>query len=284
MAAFGLMLPGGGLAAQQTTPSVNYNLVFLDAGHGGSDPGAHLSDKEVEKDVNLTLASKLKGMLSAKGLSVLSSRDGDQTVTSEQRADMANHARPLACLLVHTTSSGAGPYVTVSGLAPETGALPALPWETAQASYVTESLGLESVIVDALTNVAKLKPVVLRASVPPIDSLTCPAVLLELAPISGGTAASDADYQQRVADALTQALVAWHTQALDAVAKAKAAALAAKTPQAGSDGGKGAIPNSGTGAPKPRVVKPAPRVAAPPGGAARMALPAEPAGLLEAGG
>ena len=265
------------MSAQQPIPSVNNNLVFVDAGHGGNDTGAHLSDKVQEKDVNLALATKLKGMLGAKGISVLLSRDGDTTVTSDQRADIANHARPLACVLLHSTMSGAGPYVTVSGLAPEAGPLTVLPWETAQASYVTESLGLESVVVDALTNVAKLRPVVVRASVPPIDSLTCAAVLLELAPLSGGTSAADPDYQQRIADALTQALVAWRAQALDAVAKAKAAAQAVKN---GTDPGAGdgsATDKTGTApkAPKPRVVKPAVRVpeTTPPGAASNLPRP-----------
>jgi N-acetylmuramoyl-L-alanine amidase len=51
------------------------------------------------------------------------------------------------------------------------------------------------------------------ASVRPVDSLTCPALIVELAPEGDDPASiQDADYQQRVAESLAAALVFWPQQ------------------------------------------------------------------------
>ncbi len=197
-------------AAQVAAAPVNVNLVLLDPAHGGPDPGAHLNGSAAEKDVTLALAARLRASLVTKGFSVIATRDGDTGMTSVQRAEMANHAHPVACLLLHATSSGSGVYLGASSLAPELEARAALPWETAQAWYIPQSLSLLDGMVRSVTAIS-VKPVVLRASVPPIDSLTCATVLVEMAP-AGGKAVTDEGYQQKVVDGLVDALVAWRTQ------------------------------------------------------------------------
>jgi N-acetylmuramoyl-L-alanine amidase len=57
-----------------------------------------------------------------------------------------------------------------------------------------------------------------RTSLPAIDSMTCPAVAIEIAPERApghGASASlgDQDYQARVAGALAAALLQWRTEA-----------------------------------------------------------------------
>ncbi len=198
------------LAAHAQQTPVNLNLVFLDPAHGGPDPGAHLTPTLAEKDVTLAFAARLRATLAAKGFSVLATRDGDTGMTSVQRAEMANHAHPLACLLLHATSSGSGVYLAASSLTPDVEDRPVLPWDTAQAAYLPKTLGLLDAMVRSVTAVSA-KPVVLRTSVPPIDSLTCAAALIELAPLSGKPVTDEA-YQQKVVDGLVDALVAWRTQ------------------------------------------------------------------------
>ena len=94
-------------------------------------------------------------------------------MTSDQRADIANHARPIACLLIHATSSGSGAYLATSSLQGDPEPRSVLPWDTAQASYVSQSLSLLEGLTSALAS-ASFKPMTLQSSVPPIDSLTCP--------------------------------------------------------------------------------------------------------------
>lgn len=64
--------------------------IFIDAGHGGSDPGASGNGLQ-EKDVVLSIAQKLTGLFNAKGIQVSHSRYSDVTVGLSERAEMANN-------------------------------------------------------------------------------------------------------------------------------------------------------------------------------------------------
>ena len=230
--ALSLALLAAPLAAQQPThesPTLlppNRTLILLDPAHGGPDNGAHLKDNVHEKDVTLALAGRLKATLIAHGFQVVTTRDGDTGPTSDQRAEQANHARPFACILLHASNSGFGPYLSASSLAPTSEDRAALPWDTAQSAFVSDSLALLDLATRTFTS-AKLPAITLRASVPPIDSLTCPALLLELAPLAKSPI-TDGDYQQSIANALTASLTAWRHQADTAIARTAPPTDAAK--------------------------------------------------------
>ena len=51
-------------------------IIYLDAGHGGRDPGAKYNDI-AEKDLTLEIVKKLKKELEGLGATVLLTRDGD---------------------------------------------------------------------------------------------------------------------------------------------------------------------------------------------------------------
>jgi N-acetylmuramoyl-L-alanine amidase len=200
----------------------NRTLIVLDPAHGAGDAGSRINDQlvEVEKDVTLALAFRLRSLLTARGFTVIMTRDSDAAASTpgtplslDDRAGIANHARPVACLLLHATASGTGVHLYTSELDSTAGeSLPA-PWLTAQAAWVGQSQKLATQIATAVTR-ARLPLVASRASIRPVDSLTCPALVVELAP-SGSDASSidDAGYQQRVAEALAAALVFWQNQA-----------------------------------------------------------------------
>lgn len=57
--------------------------IVVDAGHGGRDPGKVSESKILEKDINLTIAQKLKEALEAKGIHVVMTRDSDQVLSDE---------------------------------------------------------------------------------------------------------------------------------------------------------------------------------------------------------
>jgi N-acetylmuramoyl-L-alanine amidase len=63
--------------------------IFLDPGHGGTDPGAVYNGVK-EKDLNLTVAMNIKELLVAAGLEVKMSRESDSGVGLTERCDMAN--------------------------------------------------------------------------------------------------------------------------------------------------------------------------------------------------
>lgn len=195
-------------APPRPVPAFYRNLVVLDPGHGGPDSGAHLPDNALEKDVTLTFAQRLRPALTAQGFTVASTRESDPAagLTTDQRAGTANHVRPLACILIHATATGSGVHIASSSLTPpdDTPVTRTLPWETAQASAVIMSLRLANEIGISLI-ASKMPVTLLRASVPPIDNLICPAVVIELAPLTSA-AVTDAGYQQQIVGAIATAL------------------------------------------------------------------------------
>ena len=198
-------------------------VVVLDPAHGGTETGAKLGDQVLEKDVTLAMATKLRAALSAAGFTVVATRDGDvpNGLSTDQRAEIANRQRALACVVLHATGAGSGVHLYASPLEPAVPvtvdpdvrpAFQPLPWNEAQADSVRQSLRLEDYLTASLKG-AKVPVVRGRAAVRPLDSLTCPAIAVELAPLGAGgedqTAASDATYQQRWADAVVSAMKRW---------------------------------------------------------------------------
>jgi N-acetylmuramoyl-L-alanine amidase len=203
---------GATMLSAQAQPQERF-VVVLDAAHGGDDAGARLGS-QLEKTYTLAFSVRLRSLLTARGIAVVTTRESDATVDPDQRAAIADHANAQACLSLHASDSGSGVHIFVSSLAPaEPG--PILPWKTAQAASITRSLSLAGIINSALTHASV--PVTLgRIALPAIDSMTCPAVAVEIAPgpssdQSGTASLDDADYQARVADALAAALVEWRS-------------------------------------------------------------------------
>jgi len=203
--------PGNRLAVQPAF------VVIIDAAHGGANIGARIAPNLIEKDITLAFASRLRAALAAHGIAVVNVRDSDADLPFNQRAGIANHALAAACLVLHATATGSGVHLFTSSLAPaSTPASPAAPlepWQTAQAAWVTRSLRLSSEINSALGK-AGIPTTLGVASVQPLDNLACPAVAIEVAPLtaSAGNKAlpiSDTAYQQRILDALTSALIEW---------------------------------------------------------------------------
>ena len=203
-------------AQQQPLPRTT---ILLDPAHGGPDTGAHLPNNLLEKDINLAFVTRLRALLAGSGFTIISTRDADPAAafTTDQRAEIGNHAHPSACLILHATSSGSGVHVITSTLTPasvsEDPRAP-IPWNTAQAASVSQSLSLANEIGLSLER-AKLPVILSRASVRPLDNLTCPAVAIEIAPLVSAdynrTLVTDAAYQQNIAKAIADALTSWRT-------------------------------------------------------------------------
>ncbi len=68
------------------------HTVVVDAGHGGKDPGATGRGGLREKDVTLAVARELRHRLEARGFRVILTRDGDQTLSLEERTARAEGA------------------------------------------------------------------------------------------------------------------------------------------------------------------------------------------------
>ena len=87
------------------TASAEEFTVVIDAGHGGKDTGA-IENNVKEKDVNLAVAQKLAKLLKKKDkdLKVILTRDKDEYLTLQQRADIANKSKADLFISIHTNS------------------------------------------------------------------------------------------------------------------------------------------------------------------------------------
>lgn len=62
-----------------TTPTYSKPIIVIDAGHGGYDGGAVALDGTVEKDINLSVAKKLREFLVLAGFDVKMTRETDES-------------------------------------------------------------------------------------------------------------------------------------------------------------------------------------------------------------
>ncbi len=77
----------------------NY-IVCLDAGHGGSDPGACYG-KLIEKDIVLITTLSCRNVLTEHGVQVLLTRSTDTYVGLSRRAQIANKAKAIYFVSIH---------------------------------------------------------------------------------------------------------------------------------------------------------------------------------------
>ncbi len=81
-------------------------IIMLDAGHGGSDPGA-LGNGLVEKNVTLDVVSRLKQKLELAGATVLLTRSGDTFPSLQARAKQSTKSSADIFVSVHANKAAA---------------------------------------------------------------------------------------------------------------------------------------------------------------------------------
>ena len=99
-----------GLWIGEVPTAVNYgnykNVVFLDPGHGGRDPGAVYNGLR-EKDLNMSIYRKLRSELEKLGYTVLTSRDKDVYVDYvTERSEMVNKTDADVFISIHFNATG----------------------------------------------------------------------------------------------------------------------------------------------------------------------------------
>lgn len=93
-------------------PSKNYpankwsiRKIVIDAGHGGSDPGAIGVNGIKEKDITLDIAKRLKGQIQEQGIAVSLTRNDDRFVSLWQRVNIVNKLAPDFFISIHANAS-----------------------------------------------------------------------------------------------------------------------------------------------------------------------------------
>jgi len=185
------------------TPAIRHYFVVIDPSHGGDERGASLTDQLAEKDVNLAFARRLRQELDLRGMATLLLRDGDTSLTLDQRASLTNSARPAIYLCLHAASQGTGirVYSAVVPAGTENRG-PFLNWDAAQGAFqlLSRTAGnglvrnLQSKQIPARSLIAPLRP---------LNNVTTVALAIEIAPPSDDVSQLNSPaYQQSIAGAL----------------------------------------------------------------------------------
>lgn len=183
-------------------------VVLLDAGHGGSDPGAQRGDIQ-EKELTLAIVEKLKHVLESENIHVKLTRADDTFVSLEDRVKLTNELKPDVFLSVHINSLEANTQAT--GI--ETYYQSDISRDLAQLihTYLVKELGAPD------RNVRRARFYV-------INHTPYPSVLAEVGFISNKEERdklASSDYQLEVARALADGLVSYLSERSQSNAYAK---------------------------------------------------------------
>jgi N-acetylmuramoyl-L-alanine amidase len=93
-------VPAPDTSNENPTPTLRLGTICIDPGHGGRDSGTVAADGTEEKALTLDIARRIRDGLVAKGATVEMTREEDQSVSVEQRAE-------------HCNGDGAGLFVSI---------------------------------------------------------------------------------------------------------------------------------------------------------------------------
>ncbi len=217
----------------QHNTKAGINLIVVDAGHGGKDPGAVGRNKTLEKDITLQMAKKLATELRKQlGCKVLLTRSDDRYLTLQSRTAYANKVGADLFLSLHANASvnrsaygletyylnlskndqAAGVAARENGTSlAEVGNLEAILFDLMANAKINESSRLAAEIQQSLVKYltpkfSRIKDLGVRQG--PFHVLlgaTMPSVLVETAFISNSREEKrlqTADYQNKVAKAI----------------------------------------------------------------------------------
>jgi N-acetylmuramoyl-L-alanine amidase len=182
---------------------------MIDPAHGGSESGAVLSPAILEKDVTLAMARRLRADLNARGIVAELVRDGDVTLSTDDRAAKANSERPALYICLHATSEASGMriYSAMLGEAQESNGL-FVDWNTAQSSSLASSRSAQQQMVAAIQK-SGIRVRALQAPLRPLTNVATAALGIELRPTTADVSQlMSVDYQQNTAAALANGIAA----------------------------------------------------------------------------
>ncbi|MBM3245994.1 MAG: hypothetical protein FJZ13_01550 [Candidatus Omnitrophica bacterium] len=86
-------------------PLSKIRKVVIDAGHGGTDPGAIGMTGVREKDITLDISKRLSSSARSAGLEVVMTRSADRFIPLSSRVDIANRSRADLFLSIHANAN-----------------------------------------------------------------------------------------------------------------------------------------------------------------------------------
>jgi N-acetylmuramoyl-L-alanine amidase len=160
----------------------------LDPAHGGTDLGARGTGGIHESDIVLDFAAQVRTALESQGFQVVQTRQGNANPSFDDRSAMANAQRGAIFVTLHIASTGtpgtARVYV-MNDMAPGADATGLIPWDRAQAPFVSLSRKLGDQVQGLLAQRFKGSPPTAQiASVRQLRTTAAPAIAVEISSVT----------------------------------------------------------------------------------------------------
>jgi N-acetylmuramoyl-L-alanine amidase len=186
-------------------PATPIRTIAVDPGHGGDDEGVHGAQGAREKDLALSVARRVKGVIEARlGIRVLLTREDDRDLPIDDRTAIANNNKADLFISLHAdgsmrrTTAGASIVVAAFDEGARTSAeshgderLPTfggglrdiefVPWNLAQTRHLDGSMAFATILQEQLQARVPLSAHPRdRAPLRVLESANMPAVLVEM--------------------------------------------------------------------------------------------------------
>ena len=185
-------------------PVLMGKTIVIDVGHGGKDSGTSYKDI-LEKDINLSIALKLKGLLLKNGVNVVLTREGDYDLSSpnalrRKKSDFDNRIKLI-------NDSGADMYISI-----HINYLNVSKYYGAQVFYTKDNEDIAKSIQESLVKNLKspLDYKKLSDDIYMYKKLNVPGVLVECGFLSNYSERSllqKDDYQFKIAEAIMKGII-----------------------------------------------------------------------------
>ena len=169
-------------------PRGGLNIVVLDLAHGGIDLGARGTEGIRESEVVLVFAAEVRKALEAQGFQVVTTREGNDNPSFDDRSARANAQHGAVFVTLHIASTGvagtARVYV-VPDIPPSNDATGLILWDRAQGPFVGLSHQLGDLVQQELEKRFKGSPTL--AQVAPVRQLrttAAPAIAVEISSVT----------------------------------------------------------------------------------------------------
>jgi N-acetylmuramoyl-L-alanine amidase len=178
------------------TNSSNPFLVVVDAGHGGKDNGAKLNNIN-EKDINLSVSSKLADIVGQNNIKIVLLRNEDKFISLETKVKAINKLKPDLVLSIHcnyaknTSLNGTEVYYS------------------SKKGFRNQSYNFSKTIYSNFSEKVSVNSKIKTASFYIFENSECPAILFQVGFISNSNDLSllnDVSYQDRIAYSIYQSL------------------------------------------------------------------------------
>lgn len=201
--------------------------VIIDPGHGGSDVGAIGPTGVKEKEITLKIALLLKNILREKGIVPYLTREMDEDLSIEERANFANSNKGDLFLSIHNNSFktynirgsetyylSIEPFEEIHKQNLEENQKPSIDlilWDLAQSKYLKDSAYFAELVQSELDKLWEIPPRgIKQAPLKVLSSVTMPAILVEIGFISNPQEEKifqNDDFLLKIAQSLSRAII-----------------------------------------------------------------------------